>query len=85
MPLLSDKKILFEPKAIPIGLIDWRCLALKLINKLFDFIIFPLMLSIKNKKPSLETVKIISLTITGLIFELIFCFQFKKPLSLLIE
>ena len=37
LPLLSDKKILSEPKTIPIGLINSRCLVLKLINKLFDF------------------------------------------------
>ena len=72
IPLLSDKKILSEPKAMPIGLINWRCLALKLINKLFNLIMFPRRLSIKYKKPSLETVKIKSSVMTGLIFELIF-------------
>ena len=33
LPLLSDKKILSDPKTIPIGLINSRCLGLKLINK----------------------------------------------------
>ena len=59
LPLLSDKNILSDPKTIPIGLINSRCLALKLINKLFDFIMFPPRLSIKYKKPSLVYISLL--------------------------